>query len=67
MVADNINTSQFRSFIQDAPPEELLTIAPLLFSRIGTLEPRQQERFFQEVQRDPQAKRVFEKMQTYSQ
>jgi hypothetical protein len=66
MVLDNPNASQFRSWIKDAPPEELLSIAPLLFTRIGTLEQRDQDRFIQEVQRDPQAKRVFEKMQTYS-
>jgi len=60
------NTGQIRTWIKDAPPEELVTIAPLLFSRIGTLDQRQQDRFIQEVQRDPQAKRVFEKMQTYS-
>ena len=66
MVADT-NISQFRTFIQNAPPEDLVTVAPLLFSRIGTLDQSQQERFIQEVQRDPQAKRVFEKMQTFSQ
>ena len=58
------NTGQIRTWVKDAPPEDLLTIAPLLFSRIGTLEPRDQDRFIQEVQRDPQAKRVFEKMQS---
>jgi hypothetical protein len=63
MVLDN-PSSQFRTWVKDAPPEELLTIAPLLFSRIGTLEQRDQDRFIQEVQRDPQAKRVFEKMQS---
>ena len=67
MVLDPTNTSQFRTWIKDAPPEDVLTIAPLLFSRIGTLEQKQQERFIQEVQRDPQAKRVFEKMQSYNQ
>ena len=66
MVADN-KASQFRSWINTAQPEDLLTIAPVLFSRIGTLDQRHQERFIQEVQRDPQAKRVFEKMQTTSQ
>ena len=66
MVLDT-NTSQFRTWIKDAQPEDLVTIAPLLFSRIGTLEPRQQEKFIQEVQKDPQAKRVFEKMQSFSQ
>jgi len=64
MVLDNTSASQFRTWIKDAPPEDLVTIAPLLFSRIGTLEPRDQDRFIQEVQRDPQAKRVFEKMQS---
>lgn len=63
MVADT-NTSQFRSWIKDAPPEDLVTIAPLLFSRIGNLDQRHQDRFIQEVQRDPQAKRVFEKIQS---
>lgn len=58
------NISQFRSWLNEAPPEDLLTIAPALFGRIGTLDQRFQERFIQEVQRDPQAKRVFEKMQS---
>lgn len=65
MAADS-NTSQFRTWIKDAQPEDLLTLAPLMFSRIGTLESRDQERFIQEVQRDPQARRVFEKMQSFS-
>ena len=56
------NIGQFRTFIKDAPPEDLVTIAPLLFSRIGTLEPRQQEKFIQEVKSDPQAKLVFDKL-----
>ncbi len=60
------NTGQIRTWIKDAPPEELVTIAPLLFSRIGTFDQRQQERFIQEVRRDPQAKRVFEKMQSFT-
>ncbi len=64
MAIDNTNTNQFRTWIKDARPDDLVTIAPLLFSRIGTLEQSHQERFIQEVQRDPQAKRVFEKMQS---
>jgi hypothetical protein len=67
MVLDPTNTNQFRTFIKDAKPEDLVTIAPLLFSRIGTLEQSHQERFIQEIQRDPQAKRVFEKIQSFSQ
>jgi hypothetical protein len=58
------NISQFRTFINDATPEDLLTIAPLLFSRIGTLDQAQQDRFIQQVKSDPQAKSVFEKLQT---
>jgi hypothetical protein len=65
MVADN-NASQFRSWINTAQPEDLLTIAPVLFNRIGTLDQRHQDRFIQEVQRDPQAKRMFEQMQSTS-
>ena len=65
MVAES-NINQFRSWIKDARPDDLVSVAPLLFSRIGTLEPRDQDRFIQEVQRDPQARRVFEKMQSYS-
>ena len=66
MVLDPTNTSQFRTWIKDAPPEEVVTIAPLLFSRIGTLDQSHQERFIKEVQSDPQAKRVFEIMQSYA-
>ena len=60
------NISQFRTLINDASPEDLVTVAPLLFSRIGTLQQSQQERFIKEVQSDPQAKRVFEKMQSFT-
>ena len=66
MVLDPTNTSQFRTWIKDAAPEDLVTIAPLLFSRIGTLEQSHQERFIKEVQSDPKAKRVFEKMQSFT-
>ena len=41
-------------------------IAPVLFSRIATLDEQQQDRFMRQVQSDPQAKRVFEKMQAFS-
>jgi hypothetical protein len=60
------NISQFRTWLNDAAPEDIVTIAPLLFSRIGTLDQSQQDRVIQEVRSDPQAKRVFEKMQTYA-
>ena len=59
-------TSKLSSFINEASPEDLSGIASLLFTRIGALEPQQQDRFVQEINRDPQAKRVFEKMQAYS-
>lgn len=61
------NISQFRTFLNDAAPEDLVTIAPLLFSRIGTLDQSHQDRLFQQVKSDPQAKRVFEKLQTINQ
>ncbi len=54
------------SFISQAQPEDLSAIASQLFSRVGSLEERQQGEFIEQVQRDPEAKRLFEKMQTYS-
>ena len=54
------------SFINQAQPEDLSAIASQLFTRVGSLDQRQQEQFIEQVQRDPEAKRVFEKMQTYS-
>jgi len=60
------NINQFRTWLNDASPEDLVSIAPVLFSRVGTLDQRHQERLIQEFQRDPQAKRLFEKMQTLS-
>jgi len=66
MVLETTSTNQFRTWIKDAPPNDLVAIAPLLFSRIGSLEQSHQERFIQEVQRDPQAKRVLEKMQSFT-
>ena len=54
------------SFISQAQPEDLSAIASQLFSRVSSLDQRQQDQFIEQVQRDPQAKRVFEKMQTYS-
>jgi hypothetical protein len=65
MVFDKTDT-KLSSFISEASPEDLSGIATLVFGRVGTLEQRQQERFIQEVQRDPQAKRIFEQMQSYS-
>ena len=61
-----MNISQFRSWLSNAPPEDLVTIAPQLFSRIGTLDDRHQDRFIQEVQNNPQAKSLFRKLQTVS-
>lgn len=60
------NISQFRTLLNEAPPEDLVTIAPLLFNRIGTLGQSQQERVIQEIQSDPQAKSVFEKMKSFA-
>ena len=58
------NLSQFRTLLNEAPPEDLVAIAPLLFNRIGTLGQSQQERVIQEIQRDPQANTVFQKLQS---
>jgi len=60
------NISQFRTLLNEAPPEDLVTIAPLLFNRIGTLGQSQQERVVQEIRSDPEAKRVFEKIQSFT-
>ena len=60
------NISQFRTLLDQAQPEDLVTIAPLLFSRIGTLGQSQQEQVIQKIQNDPQAKSVFEKMKTFT-
>ena len=54
------------SFISQSQPEELSAIASQLFTRVGSLDQRQQDQFIEQVQRDPEAKRLFEKMQTYS-
>ena len=59
-------TDKFSSFIREARPDDLPAIATLLFSRVSELDPRQQERFIQDIQGDPQAKRVLERMQSYS-
>ena len=65
MVFDKTDT-KLSSFINDAGVEDLSTIASQLFTRVGALDQREQDQFIQQVQQDPQAKRVFEKMQTYS-
>lgn len=61
MVAGS-NISQFRSLLNEATPDDLVTIAPVLLSRIATLDQSKQNQFFQQVQNDPQAKRVLEQM-----
>ena len=54
------------SFISQAQPDDLSAIASQLFTRVGSLDQRQQDQFIEQIQRDPEAKRVFERMQTYS-
>lgn len=66
MVFDKTDT-KLSSFINEASAEDLSGIASQVFSRVGTLDQRQQERFIQEIQLDPQAKRIFEQLQSYSQ
>lgn len=54
------------SLISQAKPEDLSAIASQLFSRVGSLDQRQQDQFIEQVQFDPQAKGVFEKLQTFT-
>lgn len=61
------NISQFKSWLSSASPDELLTIVSALFSRIGTLDQTHQQRFIQEIQRNPQAMSVFEKIPAFNQ
>ena len=61
------NISQFKTWLNSAQPDDLVTIAPVLFSRIGTLDQTQQKRFFEEIQRNPQAMSVFQKLPAFSQ
>ena len=63
MVFDKTDT-QLSGFINQASADDLSGIASQLFSRVATLEQPEQDRFIQEVGRNPQAKRLFEKMQT---
>jgi hypothetical protein len=61
------NISQFRSLLNEATPDDLVAIAPLLFNRIGTLDQSKQDQLIQQIKSDPQAKTVFEKMKTFTQ
>lgn len=62
MVFDKTDT-KLSSFISQASPEDLSAIASQLFGRIGSLDQREQDRLVEEIQSDPQAKRVLERMQ----
>jgi hypothetical protein len=63
MVFDKTDT-KLSSFIKEASPQDLSLLASQIFTRVGTLEQRQQDQFIQEIRRDPQATRIFEKLQT---
>ena len=65
MVFDRTDT-KLSSFINEAGVEDLSTIASQLFTRVAALDEREQDQFIQQIQRDPEAKRVFERMQSYS-
>jgi hypothetical protein len=60
------NISQFRSLLNEATPDDLVTIAPLLFNRIGTLDQSKQDQLIQQIKSDPQAKTAFERMKTFA-
>jgi hypothetical protein len=66
MVFDTTD-SKLSSFINEAQADDLTAIASLVFSRVASLETNEQERFVEQLQRDPQAKHVLERMQSYSQ
>lgn len=59
--------TKLSNFINQASPEDLSAIASQVFNRVGSLDQRQQDQFAQEIQRDPQAKRVLEQMQQQTQ
>ena len=65
MVFDRTDT-KLSSFINEAGVDDLSTIASQLFTRVAALDEREQDQFIQQIQRDPEAKRVFERMQSYS-
>lgn len=65
MVFDKTDT-KLSGFINQASADDLSEMASQLFSRVGSLDPGEQDRFMQSVSRDPQAKRIFDKMQTLS-
>lgn len=65
MVFDKTDT-KLSNFINEAGPQDLAAIASQLFRRVGTLDQGQQDQFIQQIQRDPEAKRVLDKMQAYS-
>lgn len=60
------NISQFKSWLSSASPDDLVSIAPALFSRVGTLDQAHQQRFVQEIERSPQAMNVFEKLPAFN-
>ena len=61
MVTDT-NSIQFKTWLSSASSDDILTIAPVLINRIGNLDQTHKQRFVQEIQRNPQAMSVFEKL-----
>ena len=57
--------TKLSSFINQAQPEDLSEITTQIFNRVSSLDPQQQQQFLQQIQRDPEAKRFLEKVQTY--
>ncbi len=56
--------TKLSSFIKQASLDDLSVIASQVFSRVGSLDQREQEHFLAQVQQDPEARRLFEAMQT---
>lgn len=62
---DKTDTTKLSSFINQAQPEDLSEITSQIFSRVSSLDSKQQQQFVEQIQRDPQAKRILEKVQTF--
>jgi len=60
------NIIQFKSWLSGASADDILTVAPVLINRIGNLDQTHQQRFIQEIERNPQAMSVFEKLPSFN-
>lgn len=54
------SVSQFRSWIDTASPDDLLTISQAALKRVGSLDQNYRNRFADQVKADPVISRLFE-------